>query len=148
MSKNCGIWIDGKKAVLVNLAEGQVQVSEINSDIEDRVHHVHEGDKGSFMGSRHINNEKKIEERKRHQVRAFLDKVVEHAKYADAIFILGPTGMKTRLRTLISDDRQLLHKLRGVQTAGLLTEPQLKARVKSFFDEIASRPAHPDQSFK
>jgi hypothetical protein len=133
MSKNCGIWIDGKKAVLVSLAEGQVQVTEIKSDIEDRVHHVHAGDKGSFMGNRHINNEKKIDERKHHQVRAFLDKVVQEARNADAIFILGPTGMKTKLRSIISDDRELILKLRGVQTAGRLTEPQLKARVKDFF---------------
>jgi hypothetical protein len=133
MTDQCGIWIEGKKAILVNLAEGKTNVTEIAAEIEDRVHHFHEGDKGSFMGTRHINNQKKFDERRKHQVKNFLGKVLQHARASDDIFLIGPAGMKTRLRTLIRKDPQLAGKLRAVETAGHLTMPQLKARVIEFF---------------
>jgi hypothetical protein len=134
MSKQCGIWIDGHKAILVHLENGSEKVTEITSNIEDRIHHVHEGDKGSFFGARHINNEKKFDERKRHQTRNFVEQVLKSAGLADDIYVLGPSGMKTRLKTAMKNEPALLKKLRGVKSTGSLTEAQLKANVRAFFD--------------
>lgn len=76
MKKKTGIWIDSSKAIIVTLSEGKENITEIKSDIENRIYHEKEGDQGSFMGSRHLNNEKKFEERKRRQVDSFLKNVI------------------------------------------------------------------------
>ena len=68
MKKQTGIWIDGSKAIIVTLADGKESTIEIESEIENRVHHDGEGDKGSFMGSRHINNEKKLRKEKHNKL--------------------------------------------------------------------------------
>lgn len=62
MKKQTGIWIDSSKALIVKISGGKENIIEIKSDIENRIYQEKEGDKGSFMGSRHINNEKKFEE--------------------------------------------------------------------------------------
>jgi predicted methyltransferase len=48
MKKQTGIWIDSTKAIIVTLQDGKEAVSEIQSDLENRVYHDQEGDKGSF----------------------------------------------------------------------------------------------------
>jgi hypothetical protein len=40
--------IDSTKAIIVTLQDGKEAVSEIQSDLENRVYHDQEGDKGSF----------------------------------------------------------------------------------------------------
>jgi hypothetical protein len=39
-------------------------VSEIQSDLENRVYHDQEGDKGSFSGGQHMDSQKSFDERK------------------------------------------------------------------------------------
>lgn len=133
MKKQTGIWIDGSKALVIALNEGQETVREIESEIENRVHHQHEGDKGSFMGSRHINNEKKFDERRNHQVDHFLTKVISEVKDSDELYLMGPAEIKTRLKTRIEADHLLSPKLKGFETADHMTLNQCVEKVKKFY---------------
>lgn len=133
MKKQTGIWIDGSKAIIVTLLNNKESTIEIESKIENRVHHDGEGDKGSFMGSRHINNEKKIDERKKHQIDGFLKNVIEHIKKDDELYVFGPAEIKLKLKTLIEDDNQLTPKLKTVETAGSMTINQVVAKVRDFY---------------
>lgn len=133
MKKKTGIWIDSSKAIIVTLSEGKENITEIKSDIENRIYHEKEGDQGSFMGSRHLNNEKKFEERKRRQVDSFLKNVISQIKQNDELYILGPAEIKLKLKALIEDNNQLLSKLKSVETVDSMTLNQLVAKVKSFY---------------
>ena len=133
MKKKTGIWIDSSKAIIVTLSEGKENITEIKSDIENRIYHEKEGDQGSFMGSRHLNNEKKFEERKRRQVDSFLKNVIGQIKQNDELYILGPAEIKLKLKALIEDNNQLLSKLKSVETVDSMTLNQLVAKVKSFY---------------
>ena len=134
MKKQTGIWIDTSKAIIVTLADGKVHMSEIKSEIENRVHHENEGDKGSFMGSRHINNERKFAERKKNQMDDFLKNVIEQIKKDDELFVFGPAAMKLKLKKVIEDDKNKLSaKLKSVETADSMTNNQVVAKVKEFF---------------
>lgn len=135
MKKQTGIWIDGSKAIVISLKEGKETVHEIESEIENSVHHLHEGDKGSFMGSRHINNEKKIDERKKHQVDHFLDKVIDHVKGADELFVMGPADLKLKLKTRIEGNHLIANKLKGVETSAQITLNQCVEKVKNFYKD-------------
>ena len=72
MKKQTGIWIDSTKAVIVTLNDGKEFICEIQSDLENKVYHDKEGDKGSFQGNQHINSDKTFEERRKHQMNNFL----------------------------------------------------------------------------
>jgi len=129
-----GIWIDGSKAIIISLNEGKEVVREIDAEIENAVHHANEGDKGSFMGSHHINNEKKFEERKKNQIDQFLSKVITEIKTADELFVMGPAELKLKLRTKIESDKLMAPRLKAVETSEQLTMNQCVAKVKKFFE--------------
>jgi hypothetical protein len=135
MKKQTGIWIDSSKAVVVTLTNKQESVIEIGSIIENRIYHNREGDKGAFMGSRHINNEKTFDERRKQQIINFLDNIIEEIKDADEIFIFGPAEMKTKLIKRIEDDKVLLlQKLKSVVTADKMTTNQIVAKTKEYYN--------------
>ena len=56
MKKQAGIWIDSTKAIIVTLDGKNESIKEIQSDLENRVYHDKEGDKGSFFGGQHIDS--------------------------------------------------------------------------------------------
>ena len=49
MKKQAGIWIDSTKAIIITLDGGKEHITEIQSELENRVYHDKEGDKGSFF---------------------------------------------------------------------------------------------------
>lgn len=133
MKKQTGIWIDSSKAIIVTLLNGKENTIEIESEIENRVHHEGEGDKGTFSGIRHSNNEKKFDERKKHQIDGFLKTVIEHIKKDDELYVFGPAEIKLKLKSLIEDDNQLTTKLKSIETSDSMTINQVVAKVKDFY---------------
>lgn len=135
MKKQTGIWIDTARAVFIQLEEKDAKLKEILSDIENSIHHEGEGQKGSFMGSTHINNEKGIFERKKQQVDRYLDEVVDQLRGANEIYIFGPGEIKKHLEKKIKDHRELASSLLSVETSDSMTDNQLIAKVKDFFNK-------------
>jgi hypothetical protein len=134
-NKQTGIWIDSSKAIIVKLLNGKESTIEIQSEIDNRVHHDGEGDKGTFTGIRHSNNEKKFDEKKQHQIKSYLENVIDQIKIDDEFYIFGPAEIKLKLKTLIEDDKQLSPKLKSVETSDSMTNNQIVARVKEFFKD-------------
>ena len=69
MEKQVGIWIDTKKAIIIAL-EGQKEekITEIDSEVENRIYHNKESNKGTFSGSHQSDNETKFDNRKNEQM--------------------------------------------------------------------------------
>ncbi len=134
MKKQTGIWIDGSKAVIITFSKGSEFIIEIKSDIENRIYHNSEGDKGTFMGNRHINSEKRFSERRKQQTEQFLKSVVEEIEGTDELYIFGPAEMKTKLKKEIEGGDITLHnKLKAVETASNMTTNQMVAKVKKYY---------------
>ncbi len=138
MKKQTGIWIDGSKAIIVNLQNGQEQVTEIEAEIENRIYHEKEGNKGTFMGGQHINNEKMFNERKDQQIERYLKQVVQIIKDADELYLFGPAEIKLKLSKKIRSEAQLGAKLKHVEAADSMTNNQVVAQVKKYFTEQAN----------
>ena len=133
MEKQIGIWIDGSKAVIVKLHGNSENINTIESNIENRVHHEKEGDKGSFVGSHHVNNEKKFNERRKHQLKKYLDDVTSCVADASDLYIFGPAETKTELEKNITGNKLLADKLKKVESCDHLTSNQIVAKVKEYF---------------
>lgn len=131
--RQTGIWIDGSKAIIVHLGESAPVVKEIAADIDNPVHHQGQGKHGTFMGTHHVNDEKKFDERRKHQVARFLDEVLDNVQDRDELMVMGPSGLKIELRSRIESDKRLMPKLKGTMPAEHLTINQCVAQVKSFF---------------
>jgi hypothetical protein len=131
--KQTGIWIDSSKAIIITLSGAEPLVQEVDADIENSVYHHHEGDKGSFMGERHLNNDRKFEERKHQQIKKYLQEIIELIGTSDEIFVFGPAQMKFELKTLLEESKLLKNKLLAVETVDKMTVNQVKAKMMDFF---------------
>jgi hypothetical protein len=134
MEKQTGIWIDRSKAIVVSFVDGKEHLIEITSDIENAVYHGHEGDKGSFMGTQHIGNERKFQERRKYQTGKFLQEVISLIKDSNKIYIFGPAGTKRLLKRKLEHDHVVNEAtLIAIETADSMTLNQVVAKVKEFF---------------
>ena len=135
MKKQTGIWIDTSKAIIVTFTDGKEHITEIESDIENRIYHEKEGDKGAIMGSHHLNNERTFDERKEHQFDHFLKDVLSHIKESDELYVFGPSETKIKLKQKIDDGKTIPdNKLKSVETADSMTLNQVIAKVKKFYN--------------
>ena len=134
MKKQTGIWMDTSKAIIITFNDGQEHVQEIESNVENRIHHEGEGDKGSFMGSQRINHESTLEERKKHFMDHYFDDVISHIKDSDELFVFGPAEAKTKFKQRIVDHSSIPeNKIIAIETADKMTLNQAVAKVKHFY---------------
>jgi hypothetical protein len=135
MKKQTGIWIDSSKAIIVTLEKGKEEITEIQSDLENRVYHDKEGDKGSFFGGQNIDSQKTFDERKKHQINSYLKNVLSSVNESDELYIFGPAEIKIKLEQKINAEKSILSsKLKLVETSDSMTSNQVIAKVKKFYN--------------
>jgi hypothetical protein len=134
MKRQTGIWIDSSKAIIVTLDGGKENIFEIESDLENKMYHEKEGNKGTFSGSHHSNTENKFEERRKNETNHFLKNILSHIKLADELYIFGPAEAKIKLEQKINTDKSFdVNKLKMVESADSMTTNQIVAKVKKFY---------------
>jgi hypothetical protein len=134
MKKQIGVWINLKKAVITSLEENNHEVKTIYSSIEGRERIP--GEKKAFtrFGNQVLEFGKKKQNRLANEKREYLKKVLNELKGADEIVLSGPAGMKTELEKLIQDNTVISSRLKGVETTDSMTENQIVAWVKKYFE--------------
>lgn len=133
--KNAGIWIDGNKAVIVKLPSDTV--IEVSANIDNKVHHEGEGNKGTYLGGgHHNNNEKKFEERKNHQVKDYFKNVLNELKDSTNVYIFGPAEMKTHFKSYLEEDKNMALNINAIESAEKMTTNQIVAAVKTHFEKV------------
>ena len=135
MKKQTGIWIDSSKAIIVTLDGEKQKISEIESNLENKIYHEKEGSKGTFNGSHHGSDENKFDEKRKNETNQFLKNILSNIKLVDELYIFGPAETKIKLEQKINTDKSFdSSKLKLVETAeSNLTTNQIVAKVKKFY---------------
>jgi len=134
MKNQVGIWLDSANATIITLKGKNQDVKHIESNIENRIHHSKESDKGSWLGTQHVNDEKKFEERVKHQLQHYFDEIITHLKTADEIYIIGPAQAKIKLGKQLENNAPLAEKVVKIEACDSITEKQIISKVRTFFD--------------
>jgi hypothetical protein len=133
--KKLGVWLDKEKAHIVTLENENEIFNTINSEVEN--FHPSGGFGLGYKGSpQDVLAEDKYMEREKQQLKSYFKDIVSKIKDADAIAIFGPaqTGEKFR-KELQVHYKDISAKVKGVQKADSMTENQVKALVKDFFNQ-------------
>ena len=133
MKKQTGIWIDSKKAVIVSLEENNHTLKIVDSSIESQERTPGEDKWFTRFGNQFLNFERRKKNRKSHEVKKYLTNVISEVKDAEEVVLFGPAGMKKELEKVIHDDNKLSFNLRGVETADSMTDNQMVAWVKNYY---------------
>ncbi len=131
---NIGIWLDKNKAFIVTLTE-EIEVFEtITSNVEN--FHIHGGSGTRFKGGpQDVVQDSKYLEREKHQFKVYFKELASEIKEADGILIFGPAEVKDKFKKeleILYED--INAKVKDVQTADSMTENQVKAWVRDYFE--------------
>ena len=132
--KNIGIWLDKEKAYVVTIENENETLERVSSNIED--YHIYGGSGTRFKGGpQDVVQDSKYLEREKHQTKNYFKELVSRVKEADALAIFGPAETYEKFKKELEDSYQELNqKVKTVQRANSMTNNQVKALVRDFFN--------------
>ena len=133
MKRHIGLWIDHEKAMIATVGKEARGITRIDSDVEGHIRLSGGSRSKTPYGPQDIRSEKSIEERRKHHLNRYYDKVIELICDADKVLILGPGEAKVELKKRMMELEGLAEKIIKIEAADKMTERQLSAKVKKFF---------------
>lgn len=129
MPKKTGIWLDFRRAHFLELDELFEKWFTIDSNI-DEVH-----PKGGYGASipyagQDAVSEKRYLEKRKHQLQAYYNSILDHLKDTDFIVVFGPGEAKKGLKTYMSKWPNIFKNLHEIGALDSLTENQIRAHLK------------------
>jgi len=138
MERNIGIWIDTKQAVIIKLSNNNHNVKIIESNIETRERVAGESKKFGRFGGQYLTYEKNKLNRKHEQTNQFIKTLFKEVETCNSLVLFGPSKMKNIFEKEIKNNMQFAKKLKGVSNSKQLTENQMVAWVKDFYNSNKS----------
>ncbi|MBT8262382.1 MAG: hypothetical protein KJO05_06140 [Bacteroidia bacterium] len=129
--KKAGIWIDSKKAMIIE--PGAPYIKTIESGIESRERFEGESEQEGRFGTQFLTNEKVKKNRQQHQVKRFMQSIIDEANDLDSVVLFGPSQMKVKLAKELENLPGNTIDVAGVEAAQKLSNNQLIAWVKDYF---------------
>ena len=132
--KKLGIWLDKKTARLISLENEKEVIDTIVSEVED--FRIHGGSGTKFKGGpQDVVQDSRYLEREKHQLKAYFKEIASKMKDANAVVIFGPAQTKEKFSKELQENyKDLNAKVKAVKTADNMTDNQVKALVRDFFN--------------
>ncbi len=133
--KKIGIWMDRQKAHIVTLTDDDEKFETLFSDVE--FFNLKSGAPARIKSGspQDVVHERKYLEREKHQLREYFEKLVRAVHGADAIAIFGPADAGEKFKKeLVEKHNVLAEKLKTLVKADSMTENQVKALVRDFYN--------------
>jgi hypothetical protein len=127
MTKDVGLWIDHKQAVIVITLDQQEEIKRIASNVDKHVRYSGGGSESHAGGTEDGHDNHLNEELKR-----YYDEVITSLHDATSILIIGPGEAKVELRTRLQD-MNLGDRIIAIETADRMTDHQIAAEIRHHF---------------
>jgi len=124
MTREVGVWIDHRKAVIAILAGKTEQVLQVTSDMEKHVRYSGAAQEDSAEDQR--------DRRFTGHLNKYYDQVIGCIRDADSILLLGPGEAKIELEERLGKEG-LRGRIVGIETVDKMTDRQVAARVRQRF---------------
>jgi stalled ribosome rescue protein Dom34 len=125
MTREVGLWIDHRKAVIVTLTEDGLETLQIQSNMEK---HVRFSSGSSEDGAAEDMRDRQYANR----LGIFYDVVIAAIRDVEAILIMGPGEAKGELVKRLERD-EISERIVGVETVDKMTDRQIAERVRQEF---------------
>ncbi|UCD60752.1 MAG: hypothetical protein JSV59_12895 [Flavobacteriaceae bacterium] len=133
--KKIGIWLDKEKAHLVTLQNEDVRFNTIYSEID--FFNPKGGSRSKTRwGPQDVVQDSKYLEREKHQLKQYFKELAKAMQDAAAIAIFGPADTNAKFYKELNENyKTLALKVKAVEKADSMTENQVKALVREFFNK-------------
>lgn len=137
MSKNAGVWIDRKHALVVEVEDGKTQLQRLHAGVDEpfpptqETRAEHPYTKNDFVA------EKTLERKSEMDRNEMYDQVIKLIDSVKSVWVMGPGEAKDEFVRHLQSRR--VHGLEvEVSASDKMTEPQLVAKVRKHFAEATS----------
>jgi hypothetical protein len=131
-SMNTGLWIDHRKAVIVEITGKTEEIKLIESKVEKQLRRTGDSPlKGSFEPTRVPADDSRQRALTGH-LNVYYDEVIARIRGAESILIFGPGEAKNELNSRLEDDN-LGGRVVGVETTDKMTDREIAAKVRQHF---------------
>lgn len=132
--RRIGVWIDKKKAHIVNIYNGKVSFNTLLSNVEN--FHIHGGSGTRVKGGpQDVVQDSRYLERENNQLKKYFKNITSEIRDAEDIVIFGPAETGEKLYKELSEKySDVKVKVKQVVKTDSMTKKQVKAWVKDFFN--------------
>jgi len=134
MTKNIGLWIDHKKAIIVVQSEKGEDVQTIESGVGRHIHYRGASHPKSPYSAQYQQGDDQLDNKFSEQLKKFYEKVIAQLRGAGEVLIIGPGEAKVELEKRIAHEKVNV-QIVGVESADKLTDRQIAAKVRNYFQE-------------
>jgi NAD-dependent SIR2 family protein deacetylase len=132
MKDKIGIWIDKKRAYIIDIKDEVVRTEIITSEIDD--FHPKGGTRSKTpYGPMDTVKEKTYLAKEKNDKNSFFKTIESKILNAEYLYIFGPAQMKNELAKHIEEMKNFKAKIIAVNAADSMTENQIIAEVKNAF---------------
>lgn len=132
MSSKAGLWIDHKKAIVVLIKATGEEIKQISSNAEKQLRRTGSTPLQGNFESQQVPADGSRQRIFTGQLNAYYDEVIAFIRDAESILIFGPGEAKNQLKDRL-EENSLDKRVVGTETADIMTEPQIAAKVRQHF---------------
>ncbi|HEY6074079.1 MAG TPA: hypothetical protein VIV15_12000 [Anaerolineales bacterium] len=138
MTKEVGLWIDHKRAMIVILSEAGENVQQIASNAARHSRYHGATHPKSPYSAQYQKGDDQLDRQLSEKLNKYYSSVSELVRGADALLIFGPGEAKHELHKRLTQ-LNLLPPSTTLQTADKMTDPQISALVHRHFQDAKKR---------
>lgn len=134
--KKTGIWLDKKKALVVELENGNETLLTVKSNVED--FHISGGSGTKLKGGpQDVVQDSKYLEREKHQLSNYFKELATKIDNSEELVLFGPAGTNEKFyKELQKKYKDIGKKVKDVVKADSMTSNQIVALVKKYYKVI------------
>lgn len=132
MRTKAGLWIDHQKAIVVLIKTAGEEIKQISSNAEKQLRRTGSTPLRGNFEAQQVPADGSRQRIFTGQLNAYYDEVIACIGDAEAILIFGPGEAKNQLKDRL-EDKSLAARVVETETADIMTEPQIAAKVRRHF---------------
>ena len=132
MSKQAGLWIDHREAIIVVLDGKKEETKRIESSNEKHIRYSGSSHSKTPEGLKEVTSEDQRDRKFANDLNSYYDEVIAVIRDADSIQIFGPGEAKGELAKRLEHAGLKAH-IQAVETTDKLTDRQIAAKVREQF---------------
>lgn len=132
--RNVGVWMDKEKALIIELKGTDAEMTTLESEVED-YRAVGGARSKTKWGPQDVVQDSKYTEREKHQMKRYFENLAKSLGEVEKLVVFGPADTGKKFNAYLKDHKKdLAEKVQGVETADSMTDNQVKALVKDFYN--------------
>ena len=137
MNTQMGVWIDHRKAIVVAITAKGEETALVISNVERQLRRAGDSPlKGSYE-TRQVPADDSRQRAFTEHLNIYYDAVIACVREATSILIFGPGEAKGELKARLEKNK-LGDRIAAIKIADKMTDRQISAMVREYFDELAS----------